>query len=267
MDTPNRDRPRPAAPGIAPGPKLDDARRWALFLDLDGTLLPIVETPDKARVSNRLRGLVGGLLPRLGGALAIISGRTVAEIDRLLAPLVLPAAGVHGLERRAADGAIRDASPAGTLGLLRAPLAAFAERWPGVIVEDKGRSLALHYRRAPAAESEARALVHALAAGHDDLKALHGKMVFEIKSRHVDKGTAIAAFLKEPPFAGRVPVFIGDDLTDEDGFAFVNAAGGFSIRVGAAGDTAARHRLADVGAVVDWLERLARKVSAEAGGG
>lgn len=261
MDVPNGERPPNGPAGLAPELAFDGVSRWALFLDLDGTLLPIVESPEQVRVSDRLRTLMGRLLPLLDGALAVISGRPIAEIDHLFAPLMLPAAGVHGLERRSADGTLRHASPIGAVGELRAPFAAFAERWPGVIVEDKGRSLALHYRRAPAAEAEARTLVYRLAEGHDDLKVLRGKMVFEVTSRLVDKGSAIATFMKEAPFSARTPVFVGDDVTDEDGFAFVNAAGGHSIRVGNCQETAARLRLADVGAVVDWLERMAGALS------
>ncbi|MGF1594776.1 MAG: trehalose-phosphatase [Kiloniellaceae bacterium] len=235
-------------------PKLPAApSAQALFLDVDGTLLPIAPHPDAVRVPPPLIALLEDLNARIGGALALVSGRSLANLDRLFAPLRLPAAGVHGLERRGADGIVHTGDTASLLQPLRGPLADFAGARQGLLVEDKQHSLALHYRAAPTYDAEAEAFLRDLAAAAPGLEVTRGKMVLEVKPAGVDKGTAIVAFLAEPPFAGRHPVYIGDDVTDEDAFAAVNAAGGLSIRVGAAAATAATHRLADEAAVHDWL--------------
>ena len=247
------------------GRPLDVGRSWALFLDVDGTLLHIAETPDSVQVSNRLRALLARLGPALGGALALISGRPVAELDRLFDPLALPAAGLHGLEHRGAAGGLDTLGDPRALDGLRSALGDFAGRHPGVLLEDKGRALAVHYRRAPDAEAAARDLVARLTEGRgDDLRVVEGKMVIEIKPRLADKGAAVEAFMAEPPFAGRLPVFIGDDVTDEDAFAAVERMGGHSIRVGEAPDSRAHFLLADVDEAVGWLEHLA--VAAESEG-
>ncbi len=230
-----------------------------MFLDVDGTLLAIAEDPARVRVGERLRRLLGRLAPRLDGALALISGRSLADLDRLFRPLRLAASGQHGAELRDASGRIRRLAAPAAVGSIAGALRAFAATHPGVILEDKGHSLALHYRRVPEVREEARALVERLVDGRGDLKVLHGKMVFEIKARDVDKGRAIASFMGMPPFRGRRPVFLGDDATDEEGFPVVNRMDGISVRVGRdGGPTAARYRLADVAAVIDWLDRVAR---------
>lgn len=250
------------APPVAPrdpatGQVVEAAADWALFLDVDGTLLPIAETPDGVEVSDHLRAVLARLAPLYGHALALISGRPIAELDQLFAPLALPSAGLHGLERRDAAGRIRRLGEPAWLDALRRALGDFAAAHPGVLLEDKVRTLALHYRRAPEAEAAARRAVAELIGGDDQrLRVIEGKMVLEIKPRLADKGAAVAAFLGEPPFAGRRPVFIGDDVTDEDAFAVVNRLGGTSVRVGDLPGTAARYRLPDVNAVVAWLEAL-----------
>lgn len=228
----------------------------ALFLDVDGTLLQIEHHPDAVRVSPDLLTALDRLARRFGGALALISGRSIANLDALFEPLRLPCAGVHGLERRSADAVVHRDDATTLLAPLRAPLAEFARAHAGLLLEDKGQSLALHFRNAPGCESEAEALLRGLiAAGGSSLKLKPGKMVLEVTPGNADKGTAIAAFMQEPPFAGRRPVFIGDDVTDEDGFAVVNALGGLSIRVGHAdAPTAALHRLPDEAAVFAWLQ-------------
>jgi trehalose 6-phosphate phosphatase len=236
---------------------LEASPDWALFLDVDGTLLHFAQTPDAVVVSEQLRAALGRIAPLLDHALALISGRPIAELDRLFAPLRLPVAGLHGLERRDAAGRLHLLADDEGLNELRDPLAAFAARCPGVLLEDKGRALALHYRQAPEAEAEARRLVGRLvAAGGGGLRMLDGKMVLEIKPDASHKGDAIAAFMREPPFAGRCPVFAGDDVTDEDGFEVVNELGGVSVLVDGGRETAASHRLDDVGAVLDWLSAL-----------
>ena len=237
---------------------LDPTAAWAVFLDVDGTLIPIAETPDTVLVGDRLPDILRRLAPALDQALALISGRAIADLDGLFTPLVLPTAGQHGLERRDVRGRILRLGDQAELDFLRGPLQRFAASRPGIILEDKGSALALHYRRAPEAAAGARSLIDELLheAG-DSVRLLSGKMVFEMKLPLADKGAAIAAFMEEPPFAGRRPIFIGDDVTDEDGFAVVNALGGLSIRVGEGRATAAEHSIADVAAVLDWLAALA----------
>ncbi len=230
------------------------SRTHALFLDVDGTLLSIADHPDAVHVPAQLLSLLERLKDRLNGAVALISGRTISDLDGLFAPLKLPSAGVHGLERRNADGVIHRVAGAEMLDPLRGPLTKFVEAREGLLLEDKQQSLALHYRNAPALESELKAFIGKLVeASPSPLELKRGKMVVEVKPGGANKGTAIEAFLEEPPFAGRVPVFIGDDVTDEDGFQSVNRMGGLSIRVGFDENSAAAYSLPDEDAVVAWL--------------
>jgi len=259
-------------PAISPrdpttGDSLPVSGDWAMFLDVDGTLLHIAETPGGVEVSDHLRDVLARLAPAMGQALALVSGRPIATLDHFFSPLLLPAAGLHGLEFRSPTGEIRSLGDPLLLEPLRPALAAFADAHPGVIYEDKRRTLALHYRRAPAAAEAARRLVRELTGRYG--KGLHvvdGKMVLEIKPRLTDKGAAVEAFLREAPFHGRLPVFIGDDVTDEDAFQVVNDLGGHSIRVGVGQDTRARYRLPDVDAVIGWLEVVALRAADYRGG-
>ncbi len=234
-----------------------DSRAWALFLDVDGTLLGIAEHPGAVTVDRPLASLLGRLQAAAGGAVALISGRSVADIDRLFAPLELAVAGQHGLERRDAEGRIHPHRlPLAAMENARAQLARIAANRAGVWVEDKGASLALHYRAAPQLGPELAGLVGDIVAGLGQQFELQpGKMVLEVKPGGRDKGTAIAEFMQERPFLGRTPVFIGDDRTDEIGFALVNRSGGHSVKVGE-GASAARWRLPDTAAVRTWLERI-----------
>jgi len=206
----------------------------SLFLDVDGTLLDIAPTPGAVCVEPALRALLGACAQRLGGALALVSGRTLAQIDALFAPLRLPAAGLHGLERRDAAGQWRSKAPEEpALAGARPRLERFVEAHPGTLLEDKGASLALHVRLAPRFLAPARAAALAeLAALGAGFELQEGKCVLEIKPRGADKAGAIAQFLEEPPFAGRLPVFAGDDLTDAAAIRAVAAAGGIAIAVG-----------------------------------
>ena len=227
---------------------------WAFFLDLDGTLLDIADTPEAVGVGRSEKALLEKLSSAADGALALVSGRSLASIDELFAPLVLPAAGQNGAERRDAGGRryqlrfqaerLRPAAD----GIRR-----FASRHPGLLVEDKGASVALHYRLAPRLAAAAHAAVRE-AAGllGDAVEVQGGKMVVEIKPTGCDKGKAIGQFMREAPFAGRIPVFLGDDATDEYGFRAVNRLGGHAVRVGA-GPSAARWRLASPEAARAWL--------------
>lgn len=241
-----------------PAPPSPDA--GAFFLDVDGTLLGIAATPDKVTVDPGVLSLLSRLRDACGGALALISGRGIAVLDRLFAPLRLAAAGQHGAERRDAEGRVHT-HPVHVRGLgeIRAAAGAFAARHPGLVLEDKGLSLAVHFRQSPAAEPALRALLAGMVAERSGEIALQpGKMVLEVKPAGRDKGTAITEFMREPPFRGRLPVFIGDDVTDEFGFAVVNGLGGLPVKVGP-GETCARLRLDGVEAVRGWLEDCLRR--------
>lgn len=231
---------------------------WALFLDVDGTLLDHAARPDAVQVAAPVLRSLEALRRATGGALALISGRAIEDIDALFAPLRLPVAGQHGAERRDAAGRLHQHQGAAEpVRRAAARLGAFAARHAGLVFEDKGHSLALHYRQAPAAAHAAQAALReaALELG-GDYEVLEGKMVVELKPAGRDKGRAIAEFMAEPPFAGRTPVFIGDDFTDEFGFGVANRLGGHSVKVGP-GPSAARYRVDDAAAVRDWLRQWA----------
>lgn len=250
MDKKSQEQALPPLPG----------RDAAYFFDIDGTLLEIAETPSAVRVDRELLGLVQELHQAVDGALALISGRRIADIEGLFPGLALPLAGQHGIERRdAAGGWHFHAAPLAELDQIRRRFREIAGLHPGVLSEDKGATLALHFRGAPELEPQLRKLVaHLLDEIGDAFRLQPGKMVFEIKPAGKDKGTAIAEFLEETPFCGRTPVFLGDDVTDEYGFRVINDRGGIAVKVGP-GDSAAPWRLGDVAAVRDWLLRcLAR---------
>ena len=246
------------APSASPAPPAcSDAAAWALFLDFDGTLIDLAATPDAVVIPPRLRPVLAACAGAFGGAVALVSGRPIAALDALLDPLRLPAAGLHGLERRLPDGTVEHAARRGPgLRGLRARLEALVREDGRLLLEDKGSSLALHFRRAPERERALRALVTDAAPRHDGYRILHGKMVVEVKSAHANKGDAIVRYLEAPPFAGRRPVFAGDDVTDEDGFDAVNRLGGISVKVGA-GETRAACRAPDTDALLDWLAAVA----------
>jgi trehalose 6-phosphate phosphatase len=217
----------------------------------------IADSPSAVHVDQDLRLLLEDLHRLSGGAVALISGRSIVDIDRLFPGARLPAAGQHGLERRDAAGRIEGhAVPGGQLAWARGRLAAAAVARPGLLLEDKGLSLALHYRRAPQLAGYAhrvmRALLHRVGAQYC---MQTGKRVVELKPTGKDKGVAVLAFMREAPFAGRIPVFIGDDVTDEYGFAAVNRLRGYSIKVGS-GPTAARWHLPNVEGVKRWLRSI-----------
>lgn len=252
----------PSAPNNAPNTAtaLAPDPNWAVFLDVDGTLLHLARTPDAVHCGTGVLNTLTRLSETFGGAVALISGRTIENLDQLFAPLRLPSAGLHGLEHRDADGHITLLGEAQALEHLRAPLHALAESHEGLIFEDKGRALALHFRQSPEEAPRIGKEISKLTAASPELILIHGKMVIEIKPRHADKGSALRAFMAEAPFAGRVPVFLGDDTTDEDGFAAVNALGGVSIHVdheGAPKQTAASYRLSGVDGALQWLSRIA----------
>lgn len=212
-----------------------DLQHFAILLDVDGTLLDIAPTPLEVRVPTSLRESLFRVHRRSGGALALVSGRPLAELDQLFAPLRLPAIGGHGAEMRlGADGeaVARRAVPLDPQ--FRERLKIIADRHRGIIVEDKGYSVALHYRLAP---KEGLALAHDIRRecrdwGDSSIELLSGKAVIEIKSRGFNKGIAVRELMIHPPFAGRSPIFFGDDITDEDAFAVMPEFGGVAISVG-----------------------------------
>lgn len=235
-------------------PRWNDS--WALFLDVDGTLLEIADHPESVRSTPRLKLLLRRALLDLDGSVALVSGRSIVDLDRLFSPLVLPAAGLHGVERRSADGTFHYSADMGDrLHAVRHRLMEFAETHTGILIEDKGAALALHYRNAPEHEYKSVELMAEVAAVVGKAFHIqHGKMVLELKPAGQNKGSAVRDFMDESPFRGRVPMFIGDDVTDEDGFAAVNEMGGESIRVGDGPETVARRRIAGVGELLSWME-------------
>ena len=228
-----------------------------MFLDVDGTLLELAETPSGVVVDAQIKSLLLDTAECLGGALALVSGRSIECLDELFEPVRLPAAGLHGIERRSASGDARGASYLdGGLGAARASLAAFVEAHPGTLLEDKGRTLAVHFRMAPLAEMNVRRAVAAAARPlTPHFHVQEGKMVLEIKPSEFSKATAVREFMQEPPFSGRTPVFVGDDLTDQAGFRMVESLGGISIAVGHR--IAGQFRLENPAAVRRWLAAIA----------
>jgi len=234
---------------------LADWRGCSLFLDFDGTLVELAETPDAVLVPPGLVQVLATLRARLGGRLAIISGRPIAQIDAMLAPLALPVAGVHGAERRGADGVLHCLA-APPLDAARRCLQALVDANPALLLEEKRGALALHYRLAPALQQQCEQTMAAALEASPGMLLLRGKMVLELKPAASDKGTAMAAFLQEAPFAGHVPLFAGDDTTDEAAIAYAQQAGGIGIKIGA-GPSAARRRLASPAALRAQLAQAA----------
>lgn len=240
---------------LAPPPVTVD-RPLALFLDLDGVLASMAPTPDAVLPDPRRTAVLTRLDAVLDGRMAIVSGRTLKEIDRIVDRAALSAAGVHGLERRRRDGSVDRPAASPAVAEVLAAFRRFAEDRPGVVVEDKIISAGLHFRQCPAAAEDALALAHDLAAKMG-LHPQPGHMVVELRTPGTDKGGAVTAFMAEPPFVGALPVMLGDDLTDEAGFRAAEALGGFGVLVGPHRPTAARYGLAGVPAVLDWLETVA----------
>jgi len=230
---------------------------WALFLDVDGTMVDFAAVPQAVEISADLPGRLDRLARRFGGALALVSGRALADLDALFSPFRFAAAGVHGSERRDAKGRLHftglsreDLEP------VRGELERFAAAHPGVLLEDKGRGLVLHFRQAPHAESAVRDVVQRIMARLPGEAAVQeGHYVLEIKGGASSKRAAVEAFMREAPFTGRIPVYLGDDLTDLDALAYVDAAGGHAIFVGPQ-PRSGWGSLPDPAAVREWLRRL-----------
>jgi trehalose 6-phosphate phosphatase len=227
----------------------------ALFLDFDGTLVELASRPEAVEVPPGLTRTLATLSRQLNGALALVSGRSLLDLDGFLAPLQLPAAGEHGAQRRRADGRLVSAPPVDMRQVLHAA-EALLQRHPGLQLERKSRALSLHYRHAPELEDLCLQVMREAVDRSPGLDLMQGKCVIDLKPAGVSKGTAIAAFLDEAPFAGRRPLFAGDDVTDEAGFDQVQRSGGDAVKVGP-GLTVARHRCAGVGPLIAWLQSAA----------
>lgn len=247
--------PAPLEPASHLPPPPVRLARPALFLDMDGVLAPLAATPDAVVPHPERTAALRAVAERLDGRVAIISGRTIAEIDRIAEASAASASGVHGLERRRADGSLHRAEAAPAVRDVVAAFEDFALTRPGIIVEDKAVSAGLHYRGAPAEAGAALALAQDL-ADQTGLTMQAGNLVVELKTPGTSKGTALTAFMQETPFAGAVPVMLGDDLTDEDGFRAARALGGFGVLVGPPRETAASYGLPDVNAVLAWLNAV-----------
>lgn len=247
--------PNTAAARLAPPPDL--LRGASLFLDFDGTLVDLAGRPDAIIVGDRLPAILARLFDRLSGRLAIVSGRSAAQVREFLGASGMTVVGSHGLEFLFADGrVIADDAPA-ALASVREEMARLARQWQHVLVEDKPLGAVLHYRLRPEAEDSCTALARDLAERHG-LHLQTGKMMIEVRAAGGDKGSAIRRLMDEPAMRGTRPVFIGDDDTDEPGFVLAEALGGAGVLVGSERPTAARYRLPSANAVLDWLEEAAK---------
>lgn len=227
----------------------DIRRDWALFLDLDGTLLDIAPKPDLVDVPRGLALDLSRLSAELGGALAVVSGRALPVIDSLLSPFAPAGAGEHGAVVRLPGGELDESRTPAIPRLWLERVDRAAEKWPGIVIERKPRSVVVHYRQAPEREADVRALV----AGLPDLAAegfaiMQARMALEVKPRGTSKARAVAILMEMPPFAGKTPVFVGDDVTDEDGISMAVRLGGFGLRV-------ADHFGGEPSQVRDWIAR------------
>lgn len=239
----------PTAPGVR-RLRLADA---CLFLDLDGTLAPLRASPGDVRPSEGRNQLLLAACEALTGRVAIVSGRTIESTDAILEGACRAVAGVHGLQRRRADGVCEATAPHPRVAHAAQVMAAFAQAHPGLLVEHKDQSAALHYRGAPNAEAAVMEFVRRLAET-EALQIQPGPMVMELRTPGPDKGAAVRAFLAEVPFRGATPIYLGDDLTDEVGFAEAAAHGGIGILVGRDRPTLATAQLESVAEVLAWLD-------------
>lgn len=225
-----------------------------MFLDVDGTLVDFADHPERVVVSAQLVPRLDTLAVALGGALALVSGRRIETLDRLFAPLRLPAAGLHGLQRRRAGEELPpDAEPPAALQDVKAHARELLARYPQALLEDKGEAIGLHWRAMPEAAADLQAFAIQALTRLPGYHLQPGDQLVELRPQRADKGDAIVAFLQEPPFAGRRPVFVGDDMTDERGFEAVEARGGLAVLVGNRAGSIARHRLPDIASVHAWL--------------
>lgn len=230
----------------------------AVFTDFDGTLVEIAETPDAVEISPGLTDQLDRAVRDLDHAFAVITGREIADIDRFLSPLHLPVAGAHGAQRRRADGTLLeiDHELSATAEAIATDLQPLLQANPELLLEAKDGAVALHFRQAPELEQACNVAMREAVAIHPDFTLVEGKMVIEARPAGFDKGSALRAFMQEEPFVGRTPIFIGDDITDEDAFRVAQELGGIGIKLGS-GETVARMRIADVASVHALLQGLA----------
>ena len=232
---------------------------WALFLDIDGTLIDLAPTPDTIVVPPALPASLNAISQHLGGALALVTGRALPYADELFRPYQFPIAGLHGSERRSPAGRVERIVATAAFEEMKAALTAAAGEWPGVLIEDKGVAIAAHYRQAPEWRGQLEeAMEYYLLQAGSDFTLQRGKMVYEIRPARANKGSALQAFLEEEPFRGRRAIAIGDDVTDEDMFRVANALNGHSIRIAETpGDTEALGIIPSAALLRDALARLA----------
>ena len=234
----------------------DFPRGIALFLDIDGTLVEIEDEPRLVKIPENLKRVISLLDECLDGALALVTGRTIRDVDKLFEPLKLPVSGKHGSEHR--DKLGRRYKSGYNISLKIAgiieELDIFTRKNSGIILENKKETIALHYRLNPAIESDVKIFMNNLISNHKNLEILNGKMVAEIRSKYIHKGTAISKFMSKKPFLGKTPFFFGDDISDEDGFATINSMNGVSISINPRLHSKANFRLESVASVIHWLE-------------
>lgn len=236
-------------------------QNWALFLDVDGTILDLAPRPDLVDVPQSLLSTLASLRESLKGALALVSGRAIADLDRLLGPM--PAAGLHGAEFRSQPGgSVERIARHPSLDRIGQALEHFAAKNAGILIEDKGATVAIHYRLAPWLKDKVHRMATDLSkdAGND-LELLSAIMALEIKPSGISKERAIERLMEAPIFHGRAPIFLGDDVTDECGFAAAQRLGGEGIRVGDGHLTSARYRVANPTAARNWLREIADELS------
>lgn len=224
----------------------------AVFMDFDGTLVEIAPGPDAITPLPDLAVRLANLDQRMGGRAALVSGRALSDIEKHIGPVPIAGAGSHGSDIRLRDGSAVGEAPSGFPVSIRTALTQFASD-NGLDYEDKPHGGALHYRASPEKGEEAEAFARQIAEQHG-WKAQSGKCVVELVKGDADKGSAVRALMQQQPFAGSVPIFVGDDLTDEAGFAACQQLGGFGILVGERASTQAGYKLADVASVHHWLD-------------
>lgn len=243
---------------LLPSPPRDLLQGASLFLDLDGTLLEIAERPDAVRADSELRDLLIALRTRLDGRLAVVSGRSLEQIDAILGDIAadLAVSGSHGCEHRWRGVIARPNRPE-ALDQAAERLRVFADTRPGLLLEEKSFGVALHYRMSPEAEAAAHELARNLSAALD-LELQHGKMMVELRVAGGDKGRAIHRLMDRPPMLGTKPVFIGDDVTDEPAFVAARDLGGHGIVIGSVQPTAADYRIDSPADLRGWLAEAVR---------